>query len=121
MIGRPQIGKTGVFLHIAYSLWALCGKPLFTGPLQKRRVIEVEEGEDEGEDEDEDEGEEPKETKAKTRLPKLRNLQEYPSYDDLKMLRLEKATVSPRYGDPNDQAVRNWYLKEGKTFPYPPF
>ena len=117
LIGRPQIGKTGVFLHIAYSLWTLCGKPLFTGPLQKRRVIEVEEGEDE----DEDEEEEPKETKAKTRLPNLRNLQEYPSYDDLKMLRLEKATVSARYGDPNDQAVRDWYLKEGKTFPYPPF
>jgi len=116
LIGRPQIGKTGVFLSLAHQLWTLAGKPLFTGPLQRRTIMEVEEGEDE----DEEKEEEPKRKKTKTTHPTLRNLQEYPSYHHLKKSRLEKATVSPRYGDPNDKAVRDWYLKEGNTFPYPP-
>ena len=32
LFGRPQIGKTGVFLHLAFLLWEKVGSPLFTGP-----------------------------------------------------------------------------------------
>ena len=32
LFGRPQIGKTGVFLHLAFLLWEKAGSPLFTGP-----------------------------------------------------------------------------------------
>ena len=42
LVGRPQIGKTGVFLHLGYKLWQLAGKPHFTGPLSLRRRTVVE-------------------------------------------------------------------------------
>ena len=32
LFGRPQIGKTGVFLHLAFLLWEKAGSPLLTGP-----------------------------------------------------------------------------------------
>ena len=31
LFGRPQIGKTGVFLHLAFLLWEKSGSPLSTG------------------------------------------------------------------------------------------
>ena len=32
LFGRPQIGKTGVFLHLAFLLWEKAGSPQFTWP-----------------------------------------------------------------------------------------
>ena len=32
LVGRPQIGKTGVFLHLGWLLWQRVGSPPFTGP-----------------------------------------------------------------------------------------
>ena len=110
LIGRPQIGKTGVFLHVAYSLWKLSGK----GPTQERtQVMEIEEC---AESDEEDE----RGTEATSKRPGLMtNMQAYPCYDALVKLKLGNATPSPRYGDPNVKAVRDWYLVEGMQYPYP--
>ena len=110
LIGRPQIGKTGVFLHVAYSLWKLSGK----GPTQERtQIMEIEECD---ESDEEDEGG----TEARTRRPGLMtNMQQYPCFDALVKLKLGKATPSTRYGDPNVKALRDWYLVEGRQYPYP--
>ena len=43
LVGRPQIGKTGVFLHLALLLWEMVGKPQFTSPTsEKAPLVELE-------------------------------------------------------------------------------
>ena len=46
-------------------------------------------------------------------------LQEYPNIGHIKSLKMKKASISKRYGDPNNENVRKWYLEDGNTYPYP--
>ena len=45
--------------------------------------------------------------------------QEYPNIGHIKSLKMKKASISKRYGDPNNENVRKWYLEDGNTYPYP--
>ena len=113
LIGRPQIGKTGVFLHLAYLLWHEAGQPRSNGPeFDQAPTIQVEVVSDE-DDDDGDDVTEPS-------LQILENMQEFPNFQMLKEKKLEKPCVSQRYGDPNSKEVRDWYLEEPwNQYPFP--
>ena len=109
LVGRPQIGKTGVFLHLALLLWRAAGKPQYTSPTcEDAPIVEIELAT--SEDEEEGTAEEPN---------TLMNMEAFPDFNVMKDLKLEKCSVSSRYGDPNDERVRNHYLVEGNTYPFP--
>ena len=123
LIGRPQIGKTGVFLTISYLLWQKVGSPEFTGPeMEKPSKILVENCDEEEEEEDE--------TEANTIIlgvPGRRRLflnpdfaGEYPDFRHIRSRSLLKPNLSKRYGDPNDKDTQDWYAN-GKTYPPLPF
>ena len=110
LIGRPQIGKTGVFLHLAYLLWQTAGRFRFTGPSHEHApLVELEESNDK---EDEDELEDTSAAES------FANMQEFPDLDTLKQSKLAKCEVSARYGDPNNPEVLRWYLEEGMQYPH---
>ena len=119
LIGRPQIGKTGVFLAISYLLWQKVGSPQFTGPEMEKPSKILVENCDEEEEEDE--------TEANTRrisgVPGKRRLllnpefaREYPDFRHIRSRSLLKPNLSKRYGDPNDKDTQDWYAS-GKTYP----
>ena len=119
LVGRPQIGKTGVFLHLAWLLWQKVGSPLFTGPEGEhatRHQILVENYE--GDEEDEEEGS----SESLGRRGKSRNflnaslMSEYPDFGHIRDKTLLQPNPSKRYGDPNDKEVQDWYA-QGKTYP----
>ena len=109
LVGRPQIGKTGVFLHLARLLWEEIGKPEFTSPTSEMDpIVELEQPE---EDDDEEEiGDPPAD---------LKNMDQFPDFNIMKEMNLERCRPSPRYGDPYDPKVQHHYLEEGKQYPYP--
>ena len=122
LIGRPQIGKTGVFLTISYLLWQKVGSPEFTGPEMEKPSKILVENCDEEEDEDE--------TEANTIIlgvPGKRRLflnpyfaGKYPDFRHIRSRSLLKPNLSKRYGDPNDKDTQDWYAN-GKTYPPLPF
>ena len=105
LIGRPQIGKTGAFLRLAFLLWEQVGRPSNIGPrvIKRHPIIESNE---ESED-------------ANDKEWNVDHFQNYPNFDHIKSMKLLKPSKSPRYGDPNDKDVQSWYLEQGKTYPYP--
>ena len=105
LVGRPQIGKTGVFLHLALLLWRAAGSPKFTSPTFEEVDIELPKT-----DEDDDE---------LIHSPSRDNMEPFPDFNAMKELTLEKCPKSSRYGDPNDEKVRRHYLEEGNQYPYP--
>ena len=92
LIGRPQLGKTGVYLHLSYLLWKECGSPEHTRPAH-----ELETGEFEHLSDDEDEQ---KFTAGR---------EKYPKFDKIKSLVLRKPPKSKFYGNPLDPEVRKFY------------
>ena len=105
LVGRPQIGKTGVFLHLALLLWKAAGSPEFTSPTFEEVDIELP-----ATDEDDDE----------VLDPRIRdNMEPFPDFNVMKELTLEKCQKSSRYGDPNDKRVRDHYLEKGNQYPHP--
>lgn len=109
LVGRPQIGKTGVFLHLALLLWRAAGKPRYISPTcEDAPVVEIELAT--SGDEAEDAVEEPN---------TLINMEAFPDFSLMKELKLEPCSVSSRYGDPNDERVQKHYLVEGNKYPFP--
>ena len=87
LVGRPQIGKTGVFLHLALLLWRAAGSPKFTSPTFEEVDIELP-----ATDEDDDE----------VIDPRIRdNMEPFPDFNMMKEMTLEKCPKSSRYGDPS--------------------
>ena len=118
LVGRPQIGKTGVFLHLAFLLWQKVGSPPFSGPeMEKSDKIIIENCE---EDEEEDEirgssGSSGTPGKGKEFLdPAL--MSEFPDFGHIRSKTLLRPNPSKRYGDPNDKNIQDWYAK-GATYP----
>ena len=101
LVGRPQIGKTGAFLHLAFVIWNLMKRPENTGAhkIEPTEILEWDEEDDESNDDE--------------------HFGRYPALSHIKSLRLQKPSKSLRYGDPNNPDVQKWYLKEGNTYPFP--
>ena len=101
LVGRPQIGKTGAFLHLAFLIWDSMKRPECTGPIRVKptELIEWDEDFDEAKDDE--------------------HFGRFPLLSHIKSLKLQKPCESKRYGDPNDPAVQKWYLEDGKTYPFP--
>ena len=109
LVGRPQIGKTGVFLQLALLLWRAAGKARYTSPTcEDAPIVEIEQASSE----DEEEG-------AAEDTNTLANMEAFPDFNVMKQLKLEKCPASSRYGDPNDERVRNHYLVKGNKYPFP--
>ena len=87
LVGRPQIGKTGAFMHLAYLIWDTMKQPDRTGPrnVETTELIEWYEDIDELQDE---------------KSPNIEYCEKYPLVSHIKSLKLQKPSVSPRYGDP---------------------
>ena len=79
-MGRPQIGKTGVFLHLALLLWRAVGSPQFSSPTFEEVDIELP-----ATDEDNDEG-------IDSRIRD--NMEPFPDFNVMKKLTLEKCQKS---------------------------
>ena len=111
LVGRPQIGKTGVFLHLAFRVWREAKKPRYTSPsFEGALIVKVEQAAT-SEDEEESSAEEPNTLNI--------NMDAFPDFNVMKELKLEKCSVSSRYGDPNIEKVRDHYLKKPwKQFPF---
>ena len=110
LVGRPQIGKTGVFLHLALLLWELVGGPQFSSPASEQMpLVELEIP---GEDEEEEEG-------VDGPPVALMNMWEYPDFNIMRGMKLERCQPSSRYGNPHDPEVQRHYLVEGKQYPFP--
>ena len=103
LVGRPQLGKTGVFLYLWYLLWKHFGKPKHTGPqFDGIQLIEIEElVEDEDLEEEEDE-----------REVDVSLYEKYPNFEHIKSQLLKAPCVSQTYGDPNNQEILQHY-KDG--------
>ena len=82
LVGRPQIGKTGVFLHLAFLIWREVGSPEFTSPaFEEVEIIQPVESEDRDE----------------VISPQvLANMEPYPDFNVMKKLVLEKCPISSR-------------------------
>ena len=120
LVGRPQIGKTGVFLHLAFLLWQKVGSPPFTGPemedAARTRILVENCEEDEEEDEDRgSSGSSGRPGKGKHFLdPAL--MSEFPDFGHIRGKTLLRPNPSKRYGDPNDKNIQDWYA-QGATYP----
>merc|ERR1711892_271841 len=111
LVGRPQIGKTGAFLHLAYLIWHHLRQPKYQGPAYEKAPEVIIENEDESDDEDVKNG----------IFIDYEGFGRYPNFDYIKSLPLTKPGVSRRYGDPTNQENFDWYIKDGNTHPFPGF
>ena len=120
LFGRPQIGKTGVFLALAFLLWEATGSPASTGPnTESGATILIEDFViDEEEEEEASENSHSSGSSSGTRGT-IENMGEYPDFLKIMSQKLQKPRPSKRYGDPNNKEVRDWYLAEGMTYPHP--
>ena len=101
LVGRPQLGKTGVFLYLWYLLWKHLGKPQHTGPqFEGIQPVDVEELLEEEESIDSDVEEE---------TTNVRLFERYPNFEHIKAQTLKKPCVSKTYGDPNDAEILKYY------------
>ena len=108
LYGRPQLGKTGVFLQLTYLLWCLVGKPPHTSPInEKREAVEIEEESESESGTDLDDADD------LTR----NNLEKFPDFEIVKKQTMKKPSVSARYGDPNNPEVLEHY-RQGHNFPH---
>lgn len=99
----PQMGKTGVFLHLGYLLWRLVGSPQHNSPVMDevpRVELEWEEGEEE-------------ELEHREIAPE--DQEEYPGYDYISRMTLRRPQPSRTYGDPSDEEVLKWYRTGHRT------
>ena len=104
LMGRPQIGKTGIFLWIGFYLWKAIGSPAHTKSDIKTSRIRFE--------------------VKLTRVRKYKrerktgeaNLGKYPDYSLVQKQSLSSPLPSPRYGDFNNRSHREHYL-DGKCYP----
>ena len=101
LYGRPQLGKTGVLLHVGFLAFKQTGSPQHTSPYFEKVIVEPIEVE---EDNDADVGQE---------VPK--HCGEYPLPSHIRHLNFIKPKPSQRYGDPNNPAVMDHY-KSGADF-----
>eukprot|EP00658_Telonema_sp_P-2_P015142 TRINITY_DN1580_c0_g1_i11.p1 TRINITY_DN1580_c0_g1~~TRINITY_DN1580_c0_g1_i11.p1 ORF type:complete len:1156 (-),score=118.62 TRINITY_DN1580_c0_g1_i11:494-3961(-) len=109
LVGRPQIGKTGAYLHLVYLMWkAITSKALTDAPPKppepppKKVIIRV--------------ICKPRNEEA----PADGNMNEFPRYDIMEAQKFEPRKPSPgKYGDPSDEGVWKWYVDEGKAEKHP--
>lgn len=129
LFGKPQVGKTGCFLHLIELLWFHielqsslesngCSDIIVDSDIEDEEQAEDNEKEDgeiySGEKEDEN--------VVKNNLDKYLdplNAFPFPPFDKLKRLPLRPKFPPPstRYGDPSIQEDRDHYLIHGKTYP----
>ena len=102
--GRPQLGKTGVVLHLAFLIWSFIGKPQHTGPQYENISLEELELEEEISSE-----------RKEGEKIESRHCEDYPRPDHIESLRFIKPQPSLRYGDPNDPEVLEYYKRGAET------
>ena len=112
LYGRPQIGKTGAFLHVAFLLWEKMNGPRHVG--SKQSLLEVDTDIEDPDCSDEDIADKPTVNKML-----VLNSELHPPFDILKDIPLQPyyPNPSPRYGDPKIQEDFDHYIKDGKTYP----
>ncbi len=94
LVGRPQIGKTGAFLHLVYLLWRKYGKVLHLPDLEEVEPPIVV---------DEDPDPEPVVVNQKE------NMDLYPNFAFMeKEMAFENRTCRGKYGDTMDAELINW-------------
>jgi hypothetical protein len=109
LVGRPQIGKTGAFLHLVYLLWRQFGKEV--------RLPDLEEVEPPDLDEDPDpepvviNDDDHTHQQEQAKKEQKENMDLYPNFAFMeKEMAFEDQPCKGKYGDPMDKELRSWYL-----------
>ena len=109
LYGRPQLGKTGVYLQIGYLIWKKLNKPMHTSPrFQNVPVVPLEIS---------SENEEDISVSAPAKVINPEFLGPYPLKRYISSFKLAKPGASKRYGDPNNPDVLEHY-KSGAQYPH---
>jgi hypothetical protein len=98
LVGRPQIGKTGAFLHLAYLLWREYGREV-----ELPEPEDVEPLDDMPEDPDQDQ---PIVDKTEKEI----NMDLYPNFQFMSGIEFRDKPSPGKYGDPTDKELLAWYL-----------
>ena len=111
LYGRPQLGKTGVYLQIGYLIWKKLNKPMHTSPrFQDVPVVPLEISS--GDEEDISVS-----APAKNKPINPNHFGKYPLTSHISGSTLTKPGASKRYGDPNNPDVLKHY-KSGAQYPH---
>jgi hypothetical protein len=97
LFGRPQIGKTGAFLHLVFLLHRHI----------RGEMIDVE-GLDMTEPDDSNEGDGGE-----------NNMAAWPIYSAMEPLRFDDSAGAGKYGDPKDDDVWDWYVTDARKDKHP--
>ena len=114
LFGRPQIGKTGAFLHLIYLLWDKITTNSPTSPKQ-RRVIQIIPEETEVDSEDEEvgsDGDDDSDAGGKEAGDAFASHPKAAYIQQQKFENRKQGDRKGKYGDPADDAVWNHYTKE---------
>ena len=115
LVGRPQIGKTGAFLHLIFLVWKKMNINVVNTYNNEEDLIldsDIEEADDDNEMNSITNAEE------NVELLKNINASSFPPFHLLKQLALQPKypQASPRYGDPSIKEDRKHYLTLGRPY-----
>jgi hypothetical protein len=105
LVGRPQIGKTGAFLHLVELLWNRFG----CKDLKLPDPVLVDSPDPGNSDPDPD-------PNPITEMEQRKNMLLYPDFDFMKATDFHDQPSSGKYGDPQNETLIEWYL-HGKCPP----
>jgi len=98
LVGRPEIGKTGTFLHLVYLLWREYGREVqMTDPEEIQLPA--------------DSFADPPENVLVTTEEELQNMGLYPNFDFMQGQTFYDKPGAGKYGDPKNPVLIEWYLK----------
>jgi len=98
LVGRPQIGKTGAFLHLVYLLWREYGREV-----QMTDTEEIQLQADSFTD--------PPEDVLVSTEEESQNMGLYPNFDYMQGQSFYDKPGAGKYGDPKNPDLIEWYLK----------
>jgi hypothetical protein len=98
LVGRPQIGKTGAFLHLAYLLWREYGREVELPEPEDVEPLDVM-------PEDPDQDQLPVDKKEQES-----NMELYPNFRFMSGIEFRDKPSPGKYGDPTDKELLAWYL-----------
>ena len=98
LVGRPQVGKTGAFLHLVYLLWREYGREVqMTDPEEIQLPADSF-------------GDPPEDVLVSTE-EESQNMGLYPNFDYMQGQTFYDKPGAGKYGDPKDPILVQWYLK----------
>jgi len=107
LVGRPQIGKTGAFLHLVYLLWQEYGREV-----QMTDPEEIQLPSDAFSD--------PPEDTPVSKEEETQNMGLYPNFEYMQGQTFYDKPGAGKYGDPKDPVLIEWYLEpEFSKVPHP--